>query len=429
VVAVIPGVFPVPPEAGTPRPFQLLVRLARETDVHLIAVVPQAPDAFRRFIESPALAGVFRSVSVYHRRVRVSPLAKLATLITRRPLFDQGFRDPAALVWANERSRELARLHGPVAFYAWALESLQYVPPELRAACVFDVVDAPCLALERRIAGDRALSPYERTKLRLALPNLRRFERAAFHAVGVVSLNSSSDIARVKRDLPDAPIVNVIDGGDTEYFDAAQVRDVVESPAEIVFFGNMSFPPNADAALHLAREVMPRVWSERPDAVLTLIGPEPPERLRRLDDGRRVFVTGFVDDVRPYLARATVIASPLRFGAGMKNKLQAGLAMGKAMVASPITCEGFDQLEHGVHALVADGAEPFARAILALLADPARRRALGEAGRALIRAHYGWDTAAGVLWANLRHLGSKTGTGAAPACAAARSTHARAESA
>ena len=58
---------------------------------------------------------------------------------------------------------------------------------------------------------------------------------------------------------------------------------------------------------------------------------------------------------------------------------------------------------------MADGAADIARAALALLDDPARRRALGAAGRELIRVHYGWDAAAGVLWENLRHLGTATG--------------------
>ena len=423
VVAVVGSVFPLPPEAGTPRPYQLLRRLALRTPVHLVAVVPQDGAAWQRFVGDPRVKGIFRSTSVFHRRPFSGPIAKLATLFSGRPLFDQRYRHPEALDWAHARLRGLAAEHAPVAVYAWALESLQYVPAELRRHCVFDLVDAPCLALERRIAGDRALSVFERARLRAALPNLRRYERAALAEVGIASLNSTSDIARVRAYLPDAPIVNVIDGGDAEYFSAEHFAGVTESSAEIVFFGNLTYPPNADAALFLIENVMPLVWRERPDAVATLIGPEPPRRLRRKHDGERVLVTGFVDDVRPYLARATVVASPLRFGAGMKNKLQAGLAMGKAMVASPITCEGFDRLEPGVHACVADGAEQFAQAILALLADPARRRALGVAGRELIRSHYGWDAAADVLWESLRHLGTNAcAARAAAGAAASRST-------
>lgn len=406
---VIGGLFPIPPDAGTPRPFQLLKRLAAHAPLHLVAVVPQSPDAWQKFSASPALRGVFASARVRHRRTEAAPLGQLATLLSGRPLFDLRFRDPESVAWAHAQMHALAHEHGPVVFYAWEKDSLQYVPDRDRRSCVFDLIDAPCLALARRISGDRTLGALERLKLRAVLLNLRRFERRALGEVGMAVLNSTADIAAVRATYPDAPIANVIDGGDADYFSAEHTRGVAEAPAELVFFGNLGFPPNADAALHFVEDVMPIVWRERPDAVATVIGPAPPEALRRLHDGKRVHVTGFVDDVRPHLARATVVVSPLRFGTGMKNKLQAGLAMGKAMVASSVTCEGFDRLEPGVHALVADGAEPFARAVVELLGDPERRRRLGGAGRELILAHYGWETATGVLWANLRHLPASTG--------------------
>jgi glycosyltransferase involved in cell wall biosynthesis len=163
----------------------------------------------------------------------------------------------------------------------------------------------------------------------------------------------------------------------------------------------MGFPPNADAARRLALEIMPLVWRRRPRARVVLIGPDPDGALADLCDPR-VEVTGFVPDVRPWLRRATLVASPLRFGAGMKNKLQAGLAMEKAMVASTVTREGFDELVPGRHALLADTDEEFAAAILALIDDPDRRRALGRAGRELIRTHFSWAAATDALWQALR---------------------------
>jgi len=422
VVAVIGSTFPIPPEAGTPRPFQLLKRIAARTPVHCLAVVPQSPEEWERFREHPSLREVFASSSAFYRRTEASPLAKLLTLASARPLFDQRFRDPAVLAAAQARARALVRAHAPVVFYCWERDTLQYVPRELWRSAAWDLVDEPVLATERRLAVDETLSRWERWKLRAALVPLRRFERRALRRVGRAVLNSSADIAILSARVPDAPVANVIDGGDAEYFSAENVPGAVEAPADLLFFGNLAFPPNADAAIHLVRDIMPLVWRARPDARAVVVGPDPPEGLRALQDGRRVVVTGFVPDVRPHLARATVIVSPLRFGTGMKNKLQAGLAMGKAMVASRVTCEGFDRLESGIHALVADGAQEIARAALALLDDPARRRALGAAGRLLIRTHYGWDAAAAVLWENLRHLAPAGAASAGASALANRST-------
>lgn len=429
VVAVIGSVFPIPPEAGTPRPFQLLKRIAARTSVHCLGVVPQTPEEWERFREHPSLREMFASTTAFYRRTQVPLIAKLATLLSGRPLFDQRFRDPAVLRAAQARSRALVRAHAPVVFYCWERDTLQYVPRDLWRNTVWDLVDAPVLATERRLAIDETLTPWERVKLRTALIPLRRFERRALRRVGCAVLNSSADIAILRARMPEVAISNVIDGGDAEYFSAEHVSDRSEAAADLLFFGNLAFPPNADAALHLVRDVMPLVWRARPDARAIIVGPEPPETLRALQEGRRVLVTGFVPDVRPHLARATVIVSPLRFGTGMKNKLQAGLAMGKAMVASRVTCEGFDRLEPGVHALVADGAEDVARAALALLADPERRRALGAAGRELIRTHYSWDAAADALWENLRHLGTATGTTDGSSSEERRSTYARTDSA
>jgi glycosyltransferase involved in cell wall biosynthesis len=422
VVAVIGSVFPIPPEAGTPRPFQLLKRIAARTRVHCLAVVGQSPEEWERFREHPGLRDVFASTSAFYRRNEASAFAKALTLLTARPLFDLRYRDPAVLRAAQARSRALVRAHAPVVFYCWERETLQYVPRNLWRSTLWDLVDAPVLATERRLAIDETLTTWERVKLRTALGPLRCFERSALRRVGRAVLNSTADIAVLRTRIPDVEIANVIDGGDVEYFSPRHVADRSEAPSDLLFFGNYAFPPNADAALHLVRDIMPLVWRARPDARVIIVGPDPPESLRELQDGRRVIVTGFVPDVRPHLARATVIVSPLRFGTGMKNKLQAALAMEKAMVASRVTCEGFDRLEPGVHALVADGADEVARAALALLNDPARRHALGAAGAELIRTHYCWDAAAGILWENLRHLARATGAGDGASATETRST-------
>jgi glycosyltransferase involved in cell wall biosynthesis len=215
--------------------------------------------------------------------------------------------------------------------------------------------------------------------------------------VGVATVNSSVDLAFLRERHPGAPLVRVIDGCDVDYFDPKPFAGIRET-SEIAFVGNMLYPPNADAARQLATEILPRIRRARPDARALLIGPDARGAIADLRGLEAVEFTGFVEDVRPFLARAAVVVSPLRFGAGMKNKLQAGLAMEKAMVVSSVTCEGFDDLVHGRHALVADEPNAFASAVIGLLEDPGRRRALGSAGAALIRGSYTWPTADAALW-------------------------------
>lgn len=401
VIAVIPALFPIPPEAGTPRPFHLLRGLAARARVALVGVVPATADEWRRFVASPQLDGTFETSRHFLQAPTRSLAARVRTTLAGRPAFDVGYCAAEQLAEVHAEVERLLGLLGGGVFYCWTLRALQWVPEPLWRSCALDFVDAPLLSVQRQIRGDPQLSLRGRLGLRLSLLGLRRYERRALGGVGAAVYNSSADIATVARRFPGAPIRRVIDGADVDYFSPEHV-DVEEGDNEIAFVGNMLYPPNADAARFLATEIMPLVWRQRPDARALLLGPDPLGRLRGLHDGRRIVVTGFVEDVRPYLARAAVVVSPLRFGAGMKNKLQAGLGLEKAMVISGITLEGFDDLEPGRHALLADSAADFASAILALLRDPERRRTLGKAGARLIRTAYSWGAAVDALWDALR---------------------------
>ncbi len=396
VIAVVADPFPVPPDAGTPRPFHLLRGLARGTRLGLLAAHAAAPGVFERMLARPALDGLFAETRA-RTRTPGGALAALRTLLAGDPSFEHRRRDPSALATVHADARALARRLAPAVFYCWGVAALQWVPRALWRSCAWDLVDAPSMALERRIRGDASLSRAERMRLRLELPLLRAYERRTLDRVGVAIANSSVDVAYLRERHPDAPLERVIDGCDTAYFDPRPFRGAPEAE-ELTFVGNMLYPPNADAARVLATEILPRVQRRRPAARAVLIGPDSRGAIADLAGRPGVEVTGFVEDVRPYLARAGVVVSPLRFGAGMKNKLQAGLAMEKAMVVSSVTCEGFDDLLPGTHACVADDPDGFAARVVELLEDPARRRALGTAGAELIRSSYSWDAADAALW-------------------------------
>ncbi|MFQ5799664.1 MAG: glycosyltransferase family 4 protein, partial [Bacteroidota bacterium] len=170
----------------------------------------------------------------------------------------------------------------------------------------------------------------------------------------------------------------------------------------LVFTGVMAYGPNRDAARFLCTEILPRVRDVIPGVVVNLVGSDPPDDVCTLA-GNGVRVTGTVSDVRPFVHRATVYVSPLRFGTGMKNKVLSALAMGKAVVASPESCAGLD-ITPGEHLLVADTPEKFATYIASLLSDAHWRHHLGIAGRKLAVDRYGWHVMARRLEALLESL-------------------------
>ncbi len=398
VVVVIGRLFSVPPEPGTPRPFHLLTRLRDRARLLGVAVVADPETAGQRFIERPEIAALFDRSWLFHRRTSSSALAHVRTLVSGRPPFDVRYKHAATLASVHQLMADLVRDEGPLVFYCLGLPSLQWIPEQYWQATLLDAIDAMSMATARRIEADRRISPMAKLGLRLALPAQQHYERTVLARLGAIVYNSSVDIEYMRQLCPGAPIHRVIDGVDTSYFSPEAGTDVEEGDEDILFFGDMTFAPNLDAAHQLVEHIMPLVWSRCGNARAILIGPDPPESLRRLHDGQRVIVTGLVDDLRPYLKRCAVVASPLRFGAGMKNKLQAGLAMRKAMVVSTVTVEGFDDLEPGRHVMVADEPGQFAEAVTELLRDRTRRRGMAEAGRELIQRSYTWESAGRALW-------------------------------
>src|SRR5262249_1038852 len=143
------------------------------------------------------------------------------------------------------------RSHGPVVFYCWERDTLQHVPRRWWGSTVWDLVDSPVLATERRIAGDETLGGWEKFLLQLSLGQLRRFERKGIQRVGRGVLTPPADIAIVRQRVPGVEVANVIDGADADYFSPAAVPGEKEAPYDLLFFGSLAFPPNADAALHL----------------------------------------------------------------------------------------------------------------------------------------------------------------------------------
>jgi glycosyltransferase involved in cell wall biosynthesis len=123
--------------------------------------------------------------------------------------------------------------------------------------------------------------------------------------------------------------------------------------------------------------------------------------LRALAFAAGVTVTGTVDDVRPHVAEGEVYIVPLRVGGGTRLKIFEALAMGKPVVSTTLGAEGLE-LVHDRDAVIADGPDAFSRAVVDLLDDAARRRRIGEAGRALVEARYSWGQVARVFEAHLQ---------------------------
>jgi glycosyltransferase involved in cell wall biosynthesis len=151
----------------------------------------------------------------------------------------------------------------------------------------------------------------------------------------------------------------------------------------------MSYYPNARGITWFLDDIFPRILAAEPEAHIIVAGAHPSRWLKkRVSD--HVTVTGYVDDIRPYFARAQVFVVPLRIGSGTRVKILEAMAMRRPVVTTSIGCEGLDVV-HGDSLLVADTEQEFADAVVRLLRDKRFRDSLASRGAALVRDRYDWD--------------------------------------
>jgi glycosyltransferase involved in cell wall biosynthesis len=161
-------------------------------------------------------------------------------------------------------------------------------------------------------------------------------------------------------------------------------------PPRVIFVGGYVHPPNADAAVRLAQEIMPAVRRQRPGSRLVLVGDQPTQEMFDAA-GEHDEITGTVTDVAPFLDLAALLVLPIRLGGGMRVKLLEGLAAGKAVVASPLAVAGLEVTD-GQQLRIAETDSEFAQLILELLDDAPARERLAVAARAWAQDHLRWDS-------------------------------------
>lgn len=169
----------------------------------------------------------------------------------------------------------------------------------------------------------------------------------------------------------------------------------------IVFVGGYRHPPNVDAALYFAREILPLLRERLPDAVTYLIGSNPPPAVRDLAQPG-LEVVGYVPDLEPWFDRARLSISPLRYGAGVKGKVNHAMSHGLPMVATPPSVEGM-HLVDGKDVLIAEDPAAFAEAVASLYRDEALWTRLSEGGLANVREHFSPEAAVRALEATFAY--------------------------
>lgn len=355
--------------------YEQLRRLARRHDVRLLSLVTAA-DLAVGAADAIRAAGV-ETVLVPrdYARMRILRQGALAVrwLAGGRPLRVEAFRS-AALQRAIAAAAMAERFD--VVHVEDAAMGTYHLPPEV-----------PRLLIEHEVR-DRAGPAGPARRMMSDALRWPAYQRAVWRKFDAIQVFTERDAHAIGQSAPEVRDRIFVNPFGATIGPAEAVTD--EARREIVFVGGFQHLPNVDAALWLADDIFPEVLRSHPDARLTIVGSDPPRAVRSLA-GPHVQVTGRVPDTDLYLRRAAVVAAPLREGGGMRVKVLQAMAMGKALVATPLAAEGL-RIDAGPPALrIAATAQAFARALVELLASPIERSALGAQARAYVEREHDWD--------------------------------------
>lgn len=379
------------PHAGGFYFFKFLEALATK-GLKLNLIAPKNQDNLA------ALPGCPDGVNVHLVDTGDRPAGVLARAVSSFPRPPGGLTPGGHVVAAFRDDPEVARLcaAGDVVEAQWG----HYLPllPAIRrsfpdvpfTALAYDVISESVAA--RR---SKSKSPAERFKSALDLPRIRRAEAALLNGCETVFVFAGKDQGLLRKMGVTSSVVSL----DPYLSDPGPPSQAPDEPT-VLFMGALDRPENWEGTLWFLEQVWPAVMAGCPDAKFVIAGANPPDVLRR-HASDKVIITGWVDDLDPYFAGASVFVAPLFSAGGLKFKVPQAMLHALPVVATPVAVEGVVE-ECGSELFAGITSDPLemARAVNRMLTDRQAAAALGTSARAWAAERYSFrrtvDAALGV---------------------------------
>lgn len=399
-------IVPYPPHGGVlQRGYNLLREIGKYNEVHLLAFLhadilgtPELVEASKRELERHCAS--VRYFPLWPKQSVVHKLAGFgAGLVYPKPFSVLAHRSAAYRKAITDRleSQAIDLLH---------IDTIGLAPyrrPAPGLPCVLTHHNIESQLMARRAEFETAA--LRKYYVGLQARRLRAYEAEQAPLFDTNIMMSPNDRDELLRIAPGAATAIVPNGVDTEYFTPATEGHELAA----IYTGGMNMYANKDAVLYFLHEMWPAVLRAHPGARFYAIGQDPPREL--LDYAKRepsVVVTGYVEDVRPYVRKAAVYVVPLRVGGGTRLKVLDALAQGKAIVSTSVGCEGIG-VTPGRNIFIEDEPAGFAARVNALFADAAARRTLGTAARELAVSSYSWSAIGADLQRTYEAIARKDG--------------------
>ncbi len=374
-IFVILSRVPYPLEKGDKlRAFQQIKSLSKNNEIILCAL-----NHNRKLDKQKA----FGKLQPYCRSINFIDLPRYAIAINVLKAFFKGLPLQVGYFYnskANKTVKKLFNEYKPDHVYCQLVRTAQY-GARLPVSKTIDYQDVFSYGVKRRIER----SPFwMKPVLKLEYNRLAAYEEKMFSTFQNKTIISYPD--RELMPVVEKDKIHVIPNGvDHQFFKP----DEKAKKYDLVFTGNMSYPPNVDACGFLINDIMPLVWEKLPETTVMIAGAKPSTKVTALQS-TKVKVTGWLDDIRDAYSAAKVFIAPMRIGTGLQNKLLEAMSMKIPSITTPLANDAL-RATHQKEILTGQNASELAGHIINLLTDEKFAENLAEAGHAFVHKHYSWD--------------------------------------
>ena len=370
---------PYPPNKGEKiRAFHQIRAIARRHEVDLFTLADDPAD----LAHAAAMSEYCREVTAIPLNPKLARVRALPFLLTPKPItlpyfysrrLDRAIRNALA-------RRSYDRIFVYCSAMAQYVESIENIP------VIMDMVDVDSdkWLQYAEVSGGVKAAIYRREGR-----SYREYESRISAKFPSVLVTTEREAELIQNFCPEANVHVITNGVDTDYFNPqSKIRESI-APA-IVFTGDMGYFPNEAAVIYFARNVLPSIQGVCPDVRFLIVGRNPTRNVRELQNIAGVEVTGFVPDVRTYLAQAQVSVAPFSMAMGIQNKILEAMAFGLPVVATSRAVQGLSsKVRTAID--VADAAGDMAATVVRLLRDPEEAHRKGLAGRRVVSTEYTWN--------------------------------------
>lgn len=373
-IVVLLSRFPYPLEKGDKlRAYHQIKELSKHHQLFLCALsdskVPQSSiNELKQYCESVDV------IRLYKYKIYWNLLIQL--------LFSQNSLQVAYFYnkKAHKKITKLIEKYQPDHIYCQLIRVTEYVR-NIKINKTLDYMDALARGMERRIDN----SPfYLKPFLKLETTRLKRYEHFIFDDFDHLTIISNQDralIVNIKNDSIEV-VPNGVDYSTYQYRES-------EKKYDLIFTGNMGYPPNVESVVYLVNEILPIVWKTHPNINLAIVGANPDAKVLALK-AKNIIVTGWVEDISEYYACSKIFIAPMQIGTGLQNKLLEAMAMKLPCITSSLANNALAAI-HNQSVLIGESPKDYAEHVVNLLENKELCQNISENGYTFVKQNYTWE--------------------------------------